>query len=126
MTIAASSTTAAGAFSDIGGQVRAFLDQAQTLSAGGITVSEFGQLLLALLRLASGTLDTMTGMTGAQKREIALQAVASLFDLVAVQAVPLAAYPVWLILRPAVRSAVLALSAGLLEQLLPLVRNQPA
>jgi hypothetical protein len=48
--------------------------------------------------------------------------VAHLFDAVADQAVPAAVYPLWLIVRFPIRSLVLAIASGAIEQLLPLVR----
>jgi hypothetical protein len=37
--------------------------------------------------------------------------------------VPRVAYPIWILARPAVRALVLALAAGAVEQVLPLVRR---
>ena len=61
-------------------------------------------------------------MSGAEKKAFALDAVGRLFDSVADYAVPVALYPLWLLARPAVRSLVVALAGGVLEQLLPIVR----
>ena len=46
----------------------------------------------------------------------------ALFDQLADKAVPLTVWPVWILVRPAIRSLVLALAAGAVEQILPLVR----
>jgi hypothetical protein len=51
-----------------------------------------------------------------------LEAVASLFDALADKAVPVSAWPLWMLARPAVRSLVIALASGAVEQILPLVR----
>jgi hypothetical protein len=48
--------------------------------------------------------------------------VGDLFDAVADRAVPIVALPLWVVARPAVRSLVLALASGAIEQLLWLVR----
>ena len=109
---------------DMAGQVRAFLDDARAKAAGGLTVAEFGALLVSLLRLAVAQLDAVQHLAGPEKKAIALEAVAALFDSVAVHCVPMAAYPLWLAFRPAIRSIVLALAGGALESLLPLVRAQ--
>jgi hypothetical protein len=61
-------------------------------------------------------------MTGAEKKALVLEAVAALFDALADKAVPLAAWPVWILVRPAIRSLVLAIAAGAMEQVLRLVR----
>jgi hypothetical protein len=42
--------------------------------------------------------------------------------MVADKAVPTTVYPLWIICRPAVRSLVLALASGAVEQIIPLVR----
>ena len=104
------------------GKIHAFVEASKSAAADGLTWVEFGDLMLALLRLVVTALDTVGSMTGAEKKALALEAVASLFDAVADQAVPAVVYPLWLIARPAVRSLVLALASGAIEQLLPLVR----
>lgn len=120
--IAEAPMTAATPFETIADKVRAYLVVAKTVAADGITWAEFGELLLGLLRLAIETLDTTTNLTGPEKKAIVLEAVASLFDRVADYAVPLPMLPVWLFLRAPVRSLVLAIASGAIEQLLPLVR----
>ena len=115
--------SAALRFLDLRDQVSAFIATAKVASLDGLTWQEFGELLLALLKLTTTTLDSMANLSGAEKKELALEAVAALFDTVADKAVPLAAWPLWLILRPAVRSLVLAIAAGALEQVLPLMRG---
>ncbi len=67
---------------------------------------------------------TWATLTGEQKKALALEAVGDLFDAVADRAVPPIAWPVWIVARPAVRSLVLALASGAIEQLLPLVRSK--
>jgi hypothetical protein len=83
---------------------------------------EFGELLLSLLRLVLTTLDSVQTLSGAEKKAIALGAVERLFEAVADKAVPAAVYPLWLLVRPAVRSLVVAIASGAIEKLLPLVR----
>ena len=103
-------------------QVSTFIQSARVAAADGITWSEFGELFLALLRMVVAALDSVAIMSGAEKKAFALDAIARLFDAVADKAVPMAVYPLWLVARPAVRSLVLALAGGVLEQLLPIVR----
>jgi hypothetical protein len=104
-------------------KVHAFVEAAKSAAADGLTWAEFGDLMLALLRLVIEGLDVANGLTGAAKKALALEAVASLFDAVADKAVPRVVYPLWILARPAVRSLVLALAAGAVEQVLPLVRR---
>lgn len=105
------------------GKIHAFVEASKSAASDGLTWVEFGDLMLALLRLVVTALDTVGTMTGAEKKALALEAVASLFDAVADRAVPAVVYPLWLIARPAVRSLVLALASGAIEQILPLVRT---
>jgi hypothetical protein len=103
-------------------KIHAFVETAKSAAAGGLTWAEFGDLMLALLRLVIAGLDAVGTMTGAEKKALAMEAVSSLFDAVADKAVPTVAYPIWMIARPAVRALVLALASGAVEQVLPLVR----
>ena len=103
-------------------KISTFIASAKVVSADGLTWSEFGEMLLALLRLVVSALDSVTMLSGAEKKALAIDAVARLFDAVADYAVPMTLYPIWLVARPAVRSLVLALAGGVLEQLLPIVR----
>ena len=103
-------------------KITTFIASAKVVSADGLTWSEFGELLLAMLRLVVSALDSVATLSGKEKKAMAIDAVARLFDAVADYAVPMTLYPIWLVARPAVRSLVLALAGGVLEQLLPLVR----
>jgi hypothetical protein len=103
-------------------KITTYIASAKVAAADGLTWSEFGELLLALLRIVVSALDSVATLSGKEKKALALDAVARLFDAVADYAVPVTLYPIWLVARPAVRSLVLALAGGVLEQLLPLVR----
>jgi len=102
--------------------VLALIAGALLKSAGGLTVSEFGSLTVELIRLAVTGLDTINGMDGPTKKAWAMSCVGSLFDSVADSCVPLVARPAWWIVRPAVRSLVMAAAGGALEQILALTR----
>jgi len=108
---------------DIAGKVRAFIATAKVAAVGGLTWSEFGQLLVALLRVSIEALDAVQGMTGPEKKAAVLEAAAMLFDAVADKAVPVTVWPIWLLVRPAVRSLVLALASGAVEPILQLARS---
>ena len=103
-------------------KITTFIASAKVVSADGLTWSEFGEMFLALLRLVVSALDSVATLSGSEKKAMTIDAVARLFDAVADYAVPVTLYPIWLVARPAVRSLVLALAGGVLEQLLPLVR----
>lgn len=110
-------------YHDLAGKVTAFLVAAKTAAAGGLTWVEFGYLTIALLRLTTETLDSVRTLSGQAKKELALEAVAALFDTIADKAVPAIAWPVWALARPAIRSLVLAMASGAIEQVLPLIRK---
>ena len=115
---------AAAPFNDIASKVSAFLVTARVSAKDGLTWSEFGMLVAALVRLTVETLDTTKTLTGPEKRAIVLEAVGVLFDSVAVLCVPVTMYPFWFIVRPAARALVVAIAAGTIETILPLLRAQ--
>jgi len=98
-----------------------FVANAKAKARGGITVAEFGQLVVELLRLSVTGLEAIPA-DGPAKKAWALGVVALLFDSVAGFAVPVYLQPFWLLARPAVRSLVLAAAGGALEQILGMVR----
>lgn len=114
---------AARPFSDIADKVTAFLVTARVSAKDGLTLAEFGMLVAALVRLTVETLDATKGLTGDEKRAIVLEAVGVLFDSLAVLCVPVAMYPFWYFVRPAARALVIAIAAGTIETLLPLLRK---
>jgi hypothetical protein len=103
-------------------KVRAFLVVASLKAQGGLTLSEFGELFLALMRLtieAADALDT----AGPLKKEMVLDALGELFDEVADKMVPTYMWPIWIIAKPAVRASLLAAASGAIEIVLQLVRK---
>jgi hypothetical protein len=102
--------------------VLALIAGARLKAAGGLTVSEFGSLVVEVIRLAVAGLDTISTLDGEAKKNWALACVGTLFDAVADSCVPTLAWPVWFILRPAVRTLVLSAAGGALEQILKLTR----
>ena len=102
--------------------VLGFIAGCREKARGGLTVAEFGSLVVELLRLAVAGLETINGMDGPAKKAWAVAAVAALFDATADACVPALAKPVWWVVRPTVRALVLAAAGGALEQVLTLVR----
>lgn len=101
----------------------AFLAAAQSAAADGLTWVEFGGLLIGLMRTLVAAFDDVSNMAGDVKKAFVLQSVGQLFDALASKAVPLAAWPIWVLCRPAIRALVLALASGGIEQVLKLVRG---
>lgn len=102
--------------------VREFLANAKKLAEGGLTVAEFGELLVSLLRLTVKLADGYE-VSGEQKKAWVLEIVGVFFDGVADGLIPVYAKPVWVMLRPAAKSLVLSLASGAIESILPLVRE---
>ena len=102
--------------------VLALIAGAREKARGGLTVAEFGSLVVEVIRLAVAGLDTISTLDGAAKKAWALACVGTLFDAVADSCVPVLAKPVWWIVRPSVRSLVLSAAGGALEQILVLTR----
>jgi len=106
-------------------KVRAFVATAKSAAAGGITISEFAELAVALLKIAVAAADAIP-VDGADRKVFVLNAVGLLFDEVADRCIPTLAWPVWLIVRPAARQLLLLVASGAIESLLPLVRKAAA
>lgn len=104
-------------------KVRAFITIASIKAQDGITVAEFGEVFLALMRLAIETVDTIDA-AGSLKKELVLDALGELFDEVADKMVPIYAWPLWVIFKPAVRASLIAAASGAIEIVLKLVRKQ--
>jgi hypothetical protein len=107
----------------VSARINAFFVSAREQARDGLTWQEFGRLLVQLLYMAVDGLDAVSTLTGQQKREVAMAAAAVLFDTLADKAVPVAAWPAWMILRPATRVLVLSLASGAVEALLLILRS---
>jgi hypothetical protein len=102
-------------------KVMLFVQTAKGLAVDGLSLSDFGELLIALLRLCVSFLDSIPE-TGEAKKAYAMEAVALLYDELIDKIIPIWAWPVWMMLRPVARPLVMALASGAIESLLPLVR----
>lgn len=105
-------------------QVTAFLADAREKAKDGLTWAEFGRLFVSLLYLVVSGLESIGTLTGPQKRDVAIAAAAALFDTFANLCVPVAAWPAWLLIRPAVRLLLLSMAAGAVEALLKISRSE--
>lgn len=106
-------------------KVKAFVAAAKSASANGITLAEFGELSVALLRVAIEAADAIP-VAGAERKMFVLNAIGLLFDELADRAIPALAWPIWIIVRPAARQLLLLVASGAIESLLPLVRKAHA
>jgi len=113
---------AAAHLGSITSKVSAFVTTAQTVAGDGLTWAEFGDLLVAFLKMFVSLYEDVAGMTGEEKKSAVLDGVALLFDSVADRCVPLVLWPLWGLARSPVRLLVIALASGAIEQLIPLVR----
>lgn len=103
-------------------KVKAFIAVADVKAKDGLTVAEFGELFVALMRLAIQAVDALDA-AGSQKKALVLEALNELFEALADKAVPLYAYPFWVVARPAIKACVMAAASGAIEVLLSLVRK---
>ena len=123
--ISSAPVTATQDLPKVGDKIKAFIAKARERAADGLTVSEFAELTVALLRVVMAAFDSLPD-DGEQKKKWVLDAVAMLFDALADKAVPTMAWPVWLVVRGSVRSLVLMAAAGAIESMLPLIRRTVA
>ena len=103
--------------------VRVAIAAASVKAHDGLTLSEFGEIAYDLMRIAVEGLEGVLA-PGEQKKAWALDAVGALFDTLADKLIPTYAYPIWLIVRPSVRSLLLHFSGGAIESVLRLVREE--
>ena len=123
--ISSAPVTATQDLPKVGDKRKAFIAKARERAADGLTVSEFAELTVALLRVVMAAVDSLPD-DGDQKKKWVLNAVAMLFDALADKAVPAMAWPIWLVVRGSVRSLVLMAASGAIESLLPLIRRTVA
>jgi hypothetical protein len=120
--IADAPVSAASRFTDVLAASRAYVLTARLAAADGITWAEFGELLTGLLRVLTEAAEVLT-VPGEEKKAFAVDAAGKLFDAVADRCVSPWVWAFWFTIRPSVRSLVLAIAAGSVEQILPLVRS---
>jgi hypothetical protein len=119
--ISSASMIAANDLPSLGEKVRAFIAIAKVKAADGLTLAEFGELAVALMRVAIEAAEAIP-VDGAERKAFVLDAVALLFDTLADKAIPTLAWPVWVIVKPAARQLLLLIASGAIESLLPIVR----
>jgi len=112
---------AASQFFTVVEATRAYVVTAKVVASDGLTWSEFGELLVGLLRITVSAADSLSS-PGVDKKAAVIESAAFLFDNVAGLAVPFWSRPFWSVIRPAVRQLVLAIAAGAVEQIIPMVR----
>ena len=97
-------------------KVKAFVALAKTQASDGLSVAEFAELAVSLLRIVVSAADSVP-TDGAAKKAWAVTSVALLYDTIV--PLPLYLYP----FRAAIRGVVLLAAAGVVESILPLVRK---
>lgn len=107
----------------LGEAARAFVLAAQEKAQGGLTLQEFGELFIALMRFAIDFVDQLS-LAGDRKKELVLEALGDLFDGVADKLVPLWLYPAWFFAKPAVRAVIMAAAGGAIEVILSMTRKE--
>lgn len=105
-------------------QARAYIVIARAKAADGLTIAEVAELVISGVRLGIAAVDGVASMTGAERKAAVMQLAGQLFDEFSDKAIPLPAWPFWLLVKPAARMLALALVSGAIESLLPLVRGE--
>lgn len=104
-------------------KVRVFIAHAQSVAGDGLTISEFGELLFALMRICVELAESFP-VAGSERKEWVLHGVGVLFDAIADKVVPAYLWPFWVMFRPGFRALVLRLASGGIEAILPLIRGE--
>jgi hypothetical protein len=112
---------AANSLLNIREKILAFIFTAREHAQDGMTLSEFTELAVALMRVVMAAVDGLPE-SGAEKKQWVLDAVGMLFDEVAGLGIPVPLWPVWAIVKPTVRQLLLLAVSGAIESMLPLVR----
>lgn len=111
---------AAGTVNQVAEKVRAYIESCQGLAADGVSISDFAQMVLGLLRVAVAAVDAFP-LAGPAKKTWVLEAVAQLYDALAVAVASQLPWPLWILSRRTTRAIVLAAASGAVEFLLPMV-----
>ncbi len=106
----------------IADKVRAYIGVCQSLAADGVSIADFAQMVLGLLRLAVAAVDSFP-LDGTAKKAWVLEAVAQLYDALSAAIVAQLPWPIWILSRRTTRLLVLAAASGAVEFLLPMVRT---
>jgi len=119
----AAAWSSGGTAGDAAAPVMAFVAHAKAAAADGLTLAEFSELLVALVRTAMQVVNVFP-VEGQAKKAFVVSSAGMLFDHVADHLIPAYVWPVWLIVRPWARVVTLALASGTVEALLPTVRTE--
>ena len=102
--------------------IQVAVEAAAAKAHDGLTLREFGEIFYDFMRITVEGLESVP-VPGALKKRWALDAITALFDAIADKAVPVYFYPVWLIIKPSVRSLLIHFSDGAIESVLRLLRD---
>lgn len=114
---------AAGTVNQVSEKVRAYIDSCIGLAADGVSVADFAEMALGLLRVAVAAVDAFP-VQGQAKKMWVLDAVAQLYDALAAALAAQLPWPLWVLSRRTTRAIVLAAASGAVEFLLPIVKTE--
>ncbi len=103
-------------------RVHVYINEFRTRVGDGLTLSELCEITLGGMRLAIAFADELD-VGHEEKKNIVSKLAVSLFDEFGYLVLPLPLKPLWWIIKPTLRSLVMALAGGAVETLLPLVRT---
>jgi len=102
-------------------RVTTYIAAARELAADGLTIAELVELTIGAMRLAIAAIDELE-MAGDAKRQLVTELAGSIWDEFGRLLLPSALRPAFWVIGPPLRSLVIALAAGAVDALLPLVR----
>lgn len=104
-------------------EINQLLKTVRAKAANGFTISEFSEIMFEVLRLTISAVDSLP-VDGAERKVLVLDYISEVFDEFADRVIPLWLFPIWILIQPAIKNLTLAISSGVIEKLLPVVRNQ--
>jgi len=102
-------------------RVTAYIAATREKAADGLTIAELVELTIGAMRLAIAAIDELD-MAGDAKKQLVTDLAGNMWDEFGRLLLPAALRPAFWLLGPTLRSLVIALAAGAVDALLPLVR----
>ena len=102
-------------------RVTTYIAAVRQKAADGLTIAELVELTIGAMRLAIAAIDELD-MAGDSKKQLVTELAGSIWDEFGRLLLPSTLRPAFWVIGPTLRSLVIALAAGAVDALLPLVR----
>jgi hypothetical protein len=103
-------------------QIGQLIERSRQRFADGMQLADFAGIFLDAMRLSIAAVDAIP-MEPAARKALVVEFAGDIFDQFAGKLIPPMAWPFWLLARSTVRAAFLAFAGGVIESLLPVVRE---